>query len=1368
MKKKLFCYLLICAMTLAQTSVIAETEDSAETFEYTLSPENYAIMHITKTGYSGHVSNARNLELYYNQLYNDTYTEFGSVISEYDVPLKNALTTMAITYRVNDAGGLNNGSVPVFYDLNSFSINATSGVYASTTEEYKSVRDYVSKYWPATDTSYGYSTTTLGKQVACKAMQSNVTSGSMNTWDVTTTALAALKVSDAEKITFATGRDTSQYINFSLGVDPASEIPTLTLKYDLGSILNAVNTAGQADLNDIIEDLGTIGLLADTTNGYSGYSALIGAARNYVDSSIYSDITSGGYDSLTDFHTAYDEYVDYAEANGTLIAINSVKSAAEMKAMVEELGEAGSLASYDKYTALASIMKNQVASVLYETVTNGGYASTDAFFAKYDEAVAAADEESSEDAVTAKLQPENYAIMYITQDVLYHSSAVKDLKLYYNTFYSDEINSEFASIITSYKVLLKEYLSDMSIGYYVNSVSGLNNGSVPVFYDLNKFELGIENGTYASASDEYAKAKTYTANYWPSSGTSYSSTGFAKQIAQKITSATTRQINSYNVTDAMNAYIGNADAEYITFATGRETSGYINYAMYANKSERIPALTLTYETAKLVDFINSAETAADFDNIIKTLGNAGILSNSIYGYEGYTGLGEKYRADICEAVYNESGYVKFGDFIDAYDAAVLRESNNAVNMPVVSIDFNDSTANDTSGNGKNATIVGAAGFTTGPDGSKALKVTNSFGKTAQQYLDMGAYDFSEESFSIVFWMKAPERGVDYEVSGDIITSGTAVDFSTYNGTKGGVALSNKDFSVNGNTGFAFAAMPIYTDFSYNMKMSDGSAVNTTGVQTASDSRWHQLAYVVNRAGNATFYVDGTVVKATDISSLTGSLGTGNLIFGADGLGQYGMMHGEFDDIKIYSSALEATKVQELYYITALKKVNNEINSFLNSDKSTAWSDANIVDLTAEYKESAAFIETYELGNADAIKAKYEEINNYYDEFLNRDTIGTIAFGSDVHISEASESHQSALNLKQFLTESESWENAPKTFIISGDITDVGADDMGYFFSHLNNWMVDGSNMVICRGNHDEPVGTDPDGNKLTRAELKDLYMSYMDGYVDKTNKFNSSFADESLPFYYSTDGAAHYIAVDNYWPDIRKISDAQFEWLKSILDEVSGDGKPIFVVQHLPLLGQISNSAYLGLDEDDDAQLKALLAKYDNTFILSGHTHHGFGGGTGNPQEGDGYVLINAPAMRDKSGVRGYEYPSGYYINVHDGYVTFRARDFQNQKWLRDYDLTYELTAARVLPSDVEAECTENFNDTTLSDGEQGASIWQGTILGTGTAYEQITATATDKDGKTAVGTYSETTISGDVSVEVIVVINRMKELLESVVLSVK
>ena len=150
MKKKILSLFLTTALLFTQIAVFAEGEtaedtttgeETADTITYTLSPENYAVIHvakdgyadhtkyakdlnlyyntpydgnsatihITKEGYASHIKYAKKLGVYYNKTYNGlTYSEFGSLISGYRVPLRDTLTEMKIQYYVTK-GGMQSG-----------------------------------------------------------------------------------------------------------------------------------------------------------------------------------------------------------------------------------------------------------------------------------------------------------------------------------------------------------------------------------------------------------------------------------------------------------------------------------------------------------------------------------------------------------------------------------------------------------------------------------------------------------------------------------------------------------------------------------------------------------------------------------------------------------------------------------------------------------------------------------------------------------------------------------------------------------------------------------------------------------------------------------------------------------------------------------------------------------------------------------------------------------------------------------------------------------------------------------------------------------------------------------------------------------
>ena len=139
------------------------------------------------------------------------------------------------------------------------------------------------------------------------------------------------------------------------------------------------------------------------------------------------------------------------------------------------------------------------------------------------------------------------------------------------------------------------------------------------------------------------------------------------------------------------------------------------------------------------------------------------------------------------------------------------------------------------------------------------------------------------------------------------------------------------------------------------------------------------------------------------------------------------------------------------------------------------------------------------------------------------------------------------------------------------------------------------------------------------------------------------------------------------------LSPEQLAWLDSEL--AAQGGKPVFVLCHQPLAythglpdtwnSPIESAGSVGKQSDE---LKSILGKYENVFLISGHLHTGFGKFT--YQEIDGFHSINLPSFCIENKDGDYNDAGiGYVVEVYDDEVVFRARDFGKGIWLPDYDL---------------------------------------------------------------------------------------------------
>lgn len=145
------------------------------------------------------------------------------------------------------------------------------------------------------------------------------------------------------------------------------------------------------------------------------------------------------------------------------------------------------------------------------------------------------------------------------------------------------------------------------------------------------------------------------------------------------------------------------------------------------------------------------------------------------------------------------------------------------------------------------------------------------------------------------------------------------------------------------------------------------------------------------------------------------------------------------------------------------------------------------------------------------------------------------------------------------------------------------------------------------------------------------------------------------------------------------IDEAELTWLDSELAGATADGKPAFVIVHQPLklthdLPNAWNSPFdfagsIGEQSDD---ITALLNKYDNVFLLTGHLHSGLG--ENNFEQIGNFVSVNVPSVGIVSKDGGYEAAgTGYMIEVYENSVLFRARNFAAGNYLPEFDREFTL-----------------------------------------------------------------------------------------------
>lgn len=247
-------------------------------------------------------------------------------------------------------------------------------------------------------------------------------------------------------------------------------------------------------------------------------------------------------------------------------------------------------------------------------------------------------------------------------------------------------------------------------------------------------------------------------------------------------------------------------------------------------------------------------------------------------------------------------------------------------------------------------------------------------------------------------------------------------------------------------------------------------------------------------------------------------------------------------------------------------------------------------------------------------------------------------------------------------------------VVAGDITENAAQSE---YNTIYNNLVDTgvSNFITATGNHDIRLGE--------YSEAKSKFVSF-------TNKLNaaagSSLKINSMHYSYSVKGYKFIVlGSDKTQLEEAVISDSQLSWLDSQLKASANSGKPVFVIMHQPLKNTHglpdtwgSSNANAGTVGAQSDSIKAILNKYKNVFLITGHLHTGFG--QYSYQKIGNIHSINLPSVGVDNDDGDYnENGLGYMVEVFSNKVVFRARNFCNGEYVSQYNKTIYLDRVKTV-----------------------------------------------------------------------------------------
>ncbi|WP_340399905.1 metallophosphoesterase family protein [Paenibacillus sp. FSL H8-0079] len=202
----------------------------------------------------------------------------------------------------------------------------------------------------------------------------------------------------------------------------------------------------------------------------------------------------------------------------------------------------------------------------------------------------------------------------------------------------------------------------------------------------------------------------------------------------------------------------------------------------------------------------------------------------------------------------------------------------------------------------------------------------------------------------------------------------------------------------------------------------------------------------------------------------------------------------------------------------------------------------------------------------------------------------------------------------------------------------------------------------------EQVGQDisDEAASITVAGLWQRRLSDFEG----TTGMRGSYHDHWIDGY-------HYIFLGTEQPHPKDcdMSAEQLEWLESKLSERATPNQPIFLFLHQPLMdtvaGSLKEQGWYGVNQD--VELKAVLAKYPQAILFSGHTHWQLEA-QHTMYDGAGHM----PTMFNASSV-GYlwtdqdehlEGSEGLHVEIYRDRVVVKGRNFVTSKWIEGAEFT--------------------------------------------------------------------------------------------------
>ena len=228
-------------------------------------------------------------------------------------------------------------------------------------------------------------------------------------------------------------------------------------------------------------------------------------------------------------------------------------------------------------------------------------------------------------------------------------------------------------------------------------------------------------------------------------------------------------------------------------------------------------------------------------------------------------------------------------------------------------------------------------------------------------------------------------------------------------------------------------------------------------------------------------------------------------------------------------------------------------------------------------------------------------------------------------------------------------NSPEkfdAFLMAGDVADYGTKNEYERFFRVLDKQKAVERLFVTMGNHDARLFFKNSSNTI----------------IKKTEEYLGISCNKKPYYSYDINGyTLIVICTEKRVLEKAYISDEQIAFLDKELARATKDGLPVFVMCHQPFaethgLPEVWKTGDIGEQND---QVRAVMEKYKNVFFINGHLHGGIFEKTAETlNESNGVYSISIPGYRKENNFGITDCGVGYYCEVYEDKVIFKARNF--------------------------------------------------------------------------------------------------------------